>query len=92
MPAEFDAGSGAYAPRRGAEVRLPDSLRLRSVWTPLYGRLETEGEPVTRFRPQGDADHTYVHLEDVDGHEYTVEIRPFLGKAKLSDGWEGPRL
>lgn len=91
MPAEYDSKSREYAPRAGAEVRLPESLRLRSVWTPLYGRLETEGAPVTRFRPQGDADHSYLHLEDDGGREYTVEIRPFLGKAKLSDGWDGPR-
>lgn len=91
MPAEYQNPPGDYVARPGGEVHLPKGLRLRAVWTSLDG-LVTEGEARTRFRPQGDATHTYIHLEDDDGQEYTIEVRPFLGKARLQSGWEGPKL
>jgi hypothetical protein len=91
VPAEYQNPPGDYVPRPGAEVRLPPTLTLRAVWTSLDGLVE-EGEAQTRFRPQGDATHTYIHLEDDEGKEYTIELRPFLGRARLQTGWEGPRL
>ena len=90
MTEEWSPASGAYAPRPGEAVRLPEGLRLRGVWTSLDG-LVTEEEARTRFRPQGDATHTYIHL-DAEGEEYTIEVRPFLGRAEVTTGWSGPKL
>jgi hypothetical protein len=59
------------------------------VWTSLEG-LVTEGEARTRFRPQGDATHTYIHLEDENGQETTIEVHPLLGKPEILAGWQGP--
>jgi hypothetical protein len=73
----------------GSDTVLPEGLRLKAVWTSLDG-LVTSGEAQTRFRPQGDATHTYIHLEDSDGQEFTIEVRSLLGKPEIRPEWTGP--
>ncbi|MBI5441328.1 MAG: hypothetical protein HY900_08975 [Deltaproteobacteria bacterium] len=70
-------------------MKLPEGLRFRSVWTSLDGFV-TEDIARTRFRPQGDATHTYIHLEEEGGLEQTIEVQPLLGRARLTQGWAGP--
>lgn len=79
-----------YQVRDGGEVTLPEGLRLAFVWTSLDG-LRSEGEAFTRFRPQGDATQTYVHLDDDRGREYTIEVSQLLGKPRVEETWTGPR-
>ncbi len=86
----WDDEKKSYVSDVGHETKLPDGLRFRAVWTSLDG-LVSEGEARTRFRPQGDATHTYVHLEDQDGQEYTIEVQALLGRAEVKTGWLGPR-
>lgn len=76
--------------RPGTHVQLPEGLRLRSVWTSLDGLL-SDGDVRTRLRPQGDATHTYVHLTDADGTEFTIEVRPLLGRPEVTAEWVGPK-
>ena len=71
-------------------MRLPPGLRLQAVWTALDG-LVSEGEVRTRLRPQGDATHTYVHLADENGTEFTIEVRPLLGRPEVTPEWVGPK-
>ena len=85
----WDAELKDYVPETSEETVLPDGLRLKSVWTSLDG-LKSEGDARTRFRPQGDATHTYIHLEDDNGQELTIEVRALLGKPEIHTGWSGP--
>ena len=73
----------------GREVKLPEGLRFRAIWTSLDG-LVTDDVARTRFRPQGDATHTYIHLEEEGGQEYTIEVQSLLGRTRLETGWLGP--
>lgn len=84
----WDDEQQAYASRR--EVTLPEGLRFTAIWTSLDG-LVSDGLARTRLRPQGDATHTYVHLEEEGGQEYTIEVQPLLGRAQVAEGWTGPR-
>lgn len=88
MSEEWSDEQRAYSERAG-QVVLPSGLRFKAVWTPQEG-LVSEGEVRTRLRPQGDATHTYVHLEDDDGTQYTIEVRPLIGRPEVTLEWAGP--
>ncbi|MHB8764802.1 MAG: hypothetical protein ACYDA8_10790 [Deferrisomatales bacterium] len=66
-------------------VKFPEGLRLREVETSLDG-LVSRDRALTRFVPQGYATPTWVYLEDDQGREFTLVVRPLLGRAEVHDG------
>ncbi len=65
---------------------LPDGVRITDVIIPGAGKVSAGLVP-SRFYPEGYADDSIIHLEDAEGHNYTVRIDPIRGRGEVSDGY-----
>lgn len=70
-------------------IKLPGGVKFTDVTTAAGGK-KVDGETQTQFLPQGFAEYTLVHLQDQAGHQWTVELNPLTGKAKVRDGYYEP--
>lgn len=64
--------------------QLPGGVRLLDVWTKAKGK-EVDGKTTILFTKKGYIEPSAIHLGAEDGREFTIVLRPFLGKVSVFD-------
>jgi general secretion pathway protein H len=63
-------------------IQLRGGVRVLDVWSGARGK-EVEGKPAIHFTRKGYIEQSAIHLAAEDGREFTLVLRPFLGKVKV---------
>jgi general secretion pathway protein H len=63
-------------------TQLPKGVRILDVWTKARGKA-VEGSPAIYFTKKGYFEPSAIHIAAEDGREFTLVLRPFLGKVKV---------
>jgi prepilin-type N-terminal cleavage/methylation domain-containing protein len=71
---------------RGNATALPQTVRIQDVWIRGEGKKMT-GEALIRFNKKGYLQQSLIHVGSVDGRQFTLVLRPFLGKVKVLEDY-----
>jgi type II secretory pathway pseudopilin PulG len=63
---------------------LPGGVRILDVWFKARGK-KVEGKAEIYLTKKGYIEPSAIHLGAEDGREFTIVLRPFLGKVKVFD-------
>ncbi len=65
---------------------LPENIRITDIWINKKGK-EMAGDVSLKFRKEGYAPKSAIHLESEDGREFTIVINPFLPQVKVLENY-----
>jgi len=71
---------------RGNATALPPTVRIQDVWKHGEGKKMT-GETLIRCNKNGYLQQSVIHLGSEDGRQFTLVLRPFLGKVKVLEDY-----
>jgi prepilin-type N-terminal cleavage/methylation domain-containing protein len=71
---------------RGGATTLPQTVRIQDVWIQGEGK-KMMGEALIRFNRNGYLQQSVIHLSSEDGRQFTLVMRPFLGKVKVLEDY-----
>ena len=63
---------------------IPEDVRIIDIWIKDEGK-KTFGETGIRFTRKGYIQPSVIHLGSEDGRNFTLVLRPFLGKIEVID-------
>jgi prepilin-type N-terminal cleavage/methylation domain-containing protein len=79
-----DMTDDARAEAREKAAPFPDDVRIRDVWFKGSGKA-VMGEVSIFFSRKGYIQPAVIHLRSEDDREFTLILRPFLGKVEVLD-------
>ncbi|MDB9822806.1 prepilin-type N-terminal cleavage/methylation domain-containing protein [Deltaproteobacteria bacterium] len=65
---------------------IPEGVRIIDIWLRGEGK-KTYGETGIRFTRKGYIQPSMIHLGSEDGRNFTLVLRPFLGKIEVMDSY-----
>lgn len=71
---------------RGNATALPQTVRIQDVWIRGEGKQMT-GEALIRCHKNGYLQQSVIHLGSRDGRQFTLVLRPFLGKVQVLEDY-----
>jgi prepilin-type N-terminal cleavage/methylation domain-containing protein len=71
---------------RANATALPPSIRIQDVWKRGVGK-KMAGEVLIRCNKNGYLQQSAIHLGSRDGRQFTLVLRPFLGKVKVLEDY-----
>ena len=63
-------------------IQLRGGVRILDVWSRARGK-EADGKAAILFFKKGYIEQSAIHLAAEDGREFTIVLRPFLGKVEV---------
>lgn len=90
------AGMGGMADEEafgagGASLDLADGVHLLDVWVQGMDDPQSEGKAYLYFFPHGYTQEALIHLEDNDGHVFSVKIAALTAKTTIRVGYLEPK-
>jgi prepilin-type N-terminal cleavage/methylation domain-containing protein len=72
--------------RNSKKQVLPQGVHFEDVVVLSRGK-DQEGEAFIRFYANGCVDHSLIHLKNLAGRAYTLEIHPVTGYVRIHEGY-----
>ena len=73
-------------------LNLGDDVQLTDVWVQGMSEPATKGKVYLHFFPHGYTQDALIHLEDEDGHVFTVKVHALTGKVSIAGEYiEAPK-
>jgi len=79
-------GLAEYAPA-GHDLKMPQDVRLLSVWVEGMSQPATEGVVYLTFYPGGHTEPALIHLTTKEGTVFTVRVEALTGDTAIADSY-----
>ena len=85
-PLSSAAAGDEHAAQRSRVIEFSENIRIVDLWNQTRGKI-MEGEATIRITEKGYTEPTVIHLQAKDGRTVSLELQPFLGSIKFSEGY-----